>query len=130
MSARQKSGFRELFAVYAPYKGDVLKGLFFLFFQHAYVWLSPIFIARLIDLPGSDPATRTHRFAAYGSAMLALILLNYRSITGSAPYLRRTPFHDVLQPFMGPDSQKTVGIPSPSSLECVLEGETILLRLT
>jgi ATP-binding cassette subfamily B protein len=89
VSARKKSGFRELFAIYAPYRSDVFKGLFFLFFQTSYVWLSPIFIARLIDLPGSDPETRMFRFVAYGSAMLTLILLNYPSSCMRSRFMSR-----------------------------------------
>lgn len=90
MSTRKKrSAFKELYAVYSPYRRDVHKGLFFLFFQTAYVWLSPIFIARLIDLPSSDPATRTSRFAIYGGTMLFLILINLPTSCLRSRYLSR-----------------------------------------
>ncbi len=87
--SRRRSPVGQLYAVYSPHRKDILRGLFFLFFQNSYVWLSPIFIARLIDLPESDPQTRMARFLVWGCLMLGLILLNFPASCLRSRYMSR-----------------------------------------
>ena len=71
------SPFRQLITYYRPYRSDFMLMLICFFFQHTYVWFSPIAIGLMIDLvPVQDPDLQKSRFLLYSGILLAMLAWN------------------------------------------------------